>query len=444
MGESNVNEYIDLVMMAVDVVHVTPEVVSRLIDILPEYPLIYPVLILMSMSIDYRHRQRTAKSLRSIKKSDYARIRVNRGWALWLVIFSSKLFGSALQDVVFFVTSILLEDFDREDLKSILTLCHILNATSWAQVNEFEVQLLTVLGDLSLTDSHTARRHLFKMCARALLLHARHSDVKSLLQQRYEASEFASGVLNDVPKSLMKSAAHLDGDALRRKSFGAEKVSSRRNFRSFVPKANSLEMPPEQPQFDQGLMPRRRRLRSESSLAGGALALHGSDAIDSIRTVHDLIILLTDRPPVFEYVLGIYLESEQPPEKSLLSTALDVAVHCPLKPPYQTIGEYLQSVRDRSRDRLDLAGLETPLRKFYFETTAKWHAEGDMMRHRLIRQLSQCAERSSQLSCGSHELEIAASDIDAVQQSRLENFAIAQRACRSLMREISHSWRHQS
>jgi hypothetical protein len=94
---------------------------------------------------------------------------------------------------------VLLSDFTRKALKRVLATVDVLKETGLLRLDTFEAELLIVFAQLSITDSAEIQKSVFKLCAKALLLHSMNSLVVSDFQQAFAASPFSPGRVAEMP-----------------------------------------------------------------------------------------------------------------------------------------------------------------------------------------------------------------------------------------------------
>jgi hypothetical protein len=140
---------------------------SLLLPPLPDFPLLYLLAIVVSLSLTRAARMETALVLRMTKKPSYVVIASIDDWALWSAILAPGLYPG-LSDVVGFVVSVLLAQCPQQAPSGLQSIFGLLDATTLLVMCEFQSALLTMLADLAMTDAAKGSASFCHLCAKAM------------------------------------------------------------------------------------------------------------------------------------------------------------------------------------------------------------------------------------------------------------------------------------
>jgi hypothetical protein len=161
--------------------------------------------------------------------------------------------------------------------------------------------------------------------------------------------------------------------------------------------------------------------------------------ITGVHSVSDLLLLLRKVPPDISYYFGIHFPRVDHC-KTLLTSVVDLLVGLHLDPNQQILHNYLQSLENRTEFANPFHELEAVLSKFYEDANAKLKGPYKSTCDKMLNRLSASEGRASTFSGPDFEL---ATQALKMEKRQLRDFlGKSGRRFRTLMREISHSWRN--
>lgn len=162
---------------------------DNLIQILPEYPLIYPLVILISSYCGNEHLINVSKLLgKLIPKSEYKNIIKDEFWMVYLFVLAIQIDKPDNLSVIYFICSIIIEEFSIELLMNVLAIIDFLDSIGGASLSEIRLEILKTVTDLNLTNSNKIKNELFIIGAKTLLLH--YEKCSSSLKESFDSSPF--------------------------------------------------------------------------------------------------------------------------------------------------------------------------------------------------------------------------------------------------------------
>lgn len=356
--------FIDSVVSAITVRHCTAKLLELCIEMIEEYPLIFPVMLRISLSLGKESMVKAAVALKLIKRTDFKLILENRLWSLWPVILGCHLPRTQLREVIFFVCSVLMEDLQLEQLQNVMGILDILKLSALSHVDDFESELLTVIVTLNVASEQPVKKGLFKFCLKTILLHRIPEFVLPALSALYEESPYAETHPDSVSASGSMSSLAVEA-----------KTSAR--FPVCDTSSGVLLVKKKEPQKQSGIFARPRsganamKRRISSSFSQYQFTGETDNDLTTLEGSDDLLSLLKKRGDDARYTFGVRLPIDSEFTQSFLEMTLELGESVPLKGKYTVIIAYLRNILGNVRI-LPSKDLEESMSVYYKKASEKW------------------------------------------------------------------------
>ena len=215
------------IMSTLNKLYCTPLLFFKLLEILQEYPLVYPIAIIVSFYLDESAMISVAKQIKLIKQKHYESILTNEYWMIFPILLAVYLPDTCNEKfiMVYFICSIINENttgiININILTNVITAIDFLSSAMIEQTTEFErfeSNIIKTLIDLNITANNSYKKALFSIGSKTLLLHFNfHSPAlislyqsspfidpspnKNKVKSMSSPHFFESNLSSDIPKS---------------------------------------------------------------------------------------------------------------------------------------------------------------------------------------------------------------------------------------------------
>ncbi|OHS95613.1 hypothetical protein TRFO_38275 [Tritrichomonas foetus] len=161
-------KYVDLILCIFNNFYITKELFDGLLEILPDFPLIYPIIIFLALNLDYNELDRVSNALKSLKISSLA-----TNWLLMpLLLFAV----TRSVDVVIFCSSNMIDNFTYDAFEYTLSFIDFLSEILDINFEDFTLKFTKIVVDFLNNDNIIELQKIFAICARLLLLNTKQSS----------------------------------------------------------------------------------------------------------------------------------------------------------------------------------------------------------------------------------------------------------------------------
>lgn len=179
--------HLNIIMNLLNVLFYTDLLFEKLLEALGEYPLFYPLCILVSINIE--KTELMVQRLNDLKIPNSKNLLNNRFWSLFPIILSNYIDEESMKYLVNFILNIICDEFQFGYLDSMIMIVDILESTRLFNINKFFKLLLLTLAqkvDKIFFDK------IFYRCMKLTFLHVNINPTSANLENEFIKSPFYS------------------------------------------------------------------------------------------------------------------------------------------------------------------------------------------------------------------------------------------------------------
>ena len=189
--------YIEAMCSVIKPFFCTLTLFNSLLELMNEFPLIYPLCIIVAMNLidplenDENISLLLASKLKNpalqfkpsvVKKSNY--------WIIWPALLSKDLSVTEQLPLVYFAGTVLLDNFNIDYIDQCLILLDLISIIMNIDLTNFSSELIKLLADLNPLKNDLITTQLFRLCIRVLFLHNIDKSTSPEIEDVYQNSAF--------------------------------------------------------------------------------------------------------------------------------------------------------------------------------------------------------------------------------------------------------------
>lgn len=159
--------YSDAIIELMNQSFCTRELFDGLIEMIPDYPLVFPIMIYVSIHLGDQEMQEAARVLKTMNVEAIEVKKIT--WLIMSLNLAVKLYPK-YHDILVFVSSVILFDFSMNVFDSVISIIIFYGSLIGFDLQEFAVQVTKVVADFQIDSNHSTRTYLFLRCVIALMV----------------------------------------------------------------------------------------------------------------------------------------------------------------------------------------------------------------------------------------------------------------------------------
>ena len=370
VAEGELVNCIDAVVASIGIKCCTSKLFRLCTELIEECPLVYPIMIRLALSLGTDAKVKAAVALKLIKSKDFKLIQENQLWSLWPVILGCHLPRAQLREVIFFVCSVLLDDFQVDRLRFVLGILDVLKVSCLPYITEFESELLTVIVNLNVMSEATVRNKLFRFCLKSVLLHRVNGNVLPMLASLYAESPYVETHDENIHESMSShsSMSPLVADESSKSNFLFQTTKPKRSDRR--EHRNIADMFSARPRSGTSTVMRKR---ISSSFSQSQLFSDTPDICELLESNADVIAVMKKHGDEIKYTFGVMFPTSSDVSQSLIDITLELSDSLTLSEKYCVICTYLKDIKRNLRIPPSKE-LDESMTAYYKKASAKWES----------------------------------------------------------------------